>query len=87
MKGKIFFCKNKHHIGGYRVNHKKVRHKSEEKMHKKMKMTLQKDENLAHEQPQYGVCFCKKKFPFMTYVADMAILMSSFDCFDHDQIS
>ena len=29
----------------------------------------------------------KKNFPFMIYVADMAILMSNFDSFDHDQIS
>ena len=72
----------------YRVIHKKVLHKSEEKKHEKMKMTKQLDENLAHEQHQYGVCFCKKKiFPFMVYVADMAILMSDFDNFDHDQIS
>ena len=56
-------------------------------MHKKMKMALQKDENLAHEQQQYGVCFCKKSFPFMIYVADMVILMSNFDDFDNDQIS
>ena len=56
-------------------------------MHKKMKMTKQKDENLAHKQHQYGVCFCKKRhFPFMIYVADMAI-MSNFDSFDHGQIS
>ena len=31
--------------------------------------------------------FAKKCFPFMIYVADMAILMSNFDNFDHDQIS
>ena len=46
--------------GKYRVIHKKVLHKSEEKMHKK-KMAGQKDENLAHEQHQYGICFSKKK--------------------------
>ena len=33
----------------YWVIHKKVFHKSEEKLHEKMKMTKQKDENLAHE--------------------------------------
>ena len=72
----------------YRVIQKTVLHKSEEKMYKKMKMTKQKDENLAHEQKQYGVYFCKKNlFPFMIYVADMAILMSNFDSFDHGQIS
>ena len=31
--------------------------------------------------------FAKKKIPIMIYVADMAILMSDFDNFDHDQIS
>ena len=31
--------------------------------------------------------FFVKKIPFMIYVADMAILMSNFDNFDHDQIS
>ena len=68
--------------------HKKVLHKSEGKMHKEMKMTLQKDENLAHEQHQYGVCFCKKHFfPFMIYEADMAIFMSNFYNFDKDQLS
>ena len=55
-------------------------------MHEKIKMTKQKDENLAHEQYQYGVCFWKKKF-LMIYVADIAILMSNFDNFDNDQIS
>ena len=64
----------------YRVIHKKVFRKSEEKMHKKMKM---KDENSVYEQHQYGICFCKKN-PIMIYVADMAILMSNFD---NDQIS
>ena len=53
------------------MNQKKVFHKSEEKMHKKMKMTEQKDENLVHAQHQYGICFRKKKkFPIMIYVAD-----------------
>ena len=71
----------------YRVIIKKVFHKSKEEMHDKMKMTQQKDENLVHEQHQYDVCFCKKKFPIMIYVADMAILMSNFDNFDNDQMS
>ena len=31
--------------------------------------------------------FAKKNLPNMIYVADMAILMSDFDNFDHDQIS
>ena len=52
-----------------------------------MKMTQQKDENLAHEQHQYDVCFCKKKFSYMIYIADTTILMSNFDNFDNDQIS
>ena len=42
-------------------------------MQEKMKMILQKNENLVHEQHQHGVCFCKKSFPIMIYVADMAI--------------
>ena len=71
----------------YRVIHKKVFHKSEEKMHEKMKMTKQKDKNLAQEQHQYGVCFWKKKFPIMICVTAIAILMSNFDNFDNDQIS
>ena len=33
------------------------------------------------------IVFEKKKFPFMVYVADMVILISNFDNFDHDQIS
>ena len=32
----------------YRVDNKKVFHKSEEKMHKKVKMTLQRAKNLVH---------------------------------------
>ena len=67
----------------YWVIHKKVFHEKEEKMHKKMKMTKHKDENLAHEQHQCGVCF----FPVMIYIADMAISMSNFDNFDNGQIS
>ena len=72
---------------GYGVIHKKVFHKNEDKMHKKMKMTQQKGENLVHEQHQHGVCFCKKNFAIMIYVADMAISMSNFDKFSNDQIS
>ena len=29
----------------------------------------------------------RKKIPIMIYVADLAILLSNFDDFDHDQIS
>ena len=32
-------------------------------------------------------CFCKKNFPIMIHVADMAILMSDLYNFDNDQIS
>jgi len=44
------------------VDNKKVFHKSEEKMHKKVKMTLQRAKNLVHVKKQYGVSFCKKIF-------------------------
>ena len=48
--------------GRYRVLCKKVVHKREEKMQEKIKMTLQKDNNLAQEQPQCSVYFCTKQF-------------------------
>ena len=35
-------------------------HKSEEKTQEKMKMILQKNENLVHIQQQYGVSFSQK---------------------------
>ena len=44
----------------YRVIQKKLFHKSEEKMQEKMKMILQKNENLVHVQQQYSVSFCEK---------------------------
>ena len=44
----------------YRVIQKKLLNKSEEKMQEKMKMILQKNENLVHVQQQYGVSFCEK---------------------------
>ena len=44
----------------YRVIQKKLFHKREEKMQEKMKMILQKNENLVHVQQQYGVSFCEK---------------------------
>jgi len=47
--------------GRYRVIHLKVFHKSEEKMHEKMKMHQQKNKNLVLEQHQHGTCFCKKE--------------------------
>ena len=39
---------------------KKWSHKIEEKMQEKMKMNLQKDENLVHIQQQYSDSFCEK---------------------------
>ena len=47
-------------IRWYRVSTKKVLHKSEEKMHKKMKMTSQRAENLVHVQQHHGKCLYKK---------------------------
>ena len=46
----------------YRVVKKKVLHKSERKMPKKMKMTLQRAENLVHVKQHYGDSICKKIF-------------------------
>ena len=47
-------------IDKYRVIQKKLFHKSEEKKQEKIKMILQKNENLVHVQQQYGVSFCEK---------------------------
>ena len=44
----------------YRVFLKKVLHKRKGKMQEKMKMTLQKNENVAQVQPQHSVYFCIK---------------------------
>ena len=41
---------------------KKVFHKSEGKVHKKMKMTLQRAENLVHVKQHYSISFFKKYF-------------------------
>ena len=72
----------------YRVIQKKLFHKSEEKMQEKMKMILQRDENLVHIQQQYSVSFYKKNwFQIWIFLADMALLMSNFHDFDKDQIS
>ena len=49
----------------YRVSNKKVFHESEEKMHKKMKMTLQRAENLVQVQEHYGISFYEKIFFLM----------------------
>ena len=46
----------------YGVVKKKVFHKSEGKMPKKMKMTLQRAENLVHVKQHYGDSICKKIF-------------------------
>ena len=46
----------------YGVVNKKVFHKSEEKMHKKVKMTLQRAKNLVHVKQHYGVSFYEKIF-------------------------
>ena len=46
----------------YRVVKKKVFHKSEEKMHKKLKMALQRAKNLVHVKQHYGVSFYEKIF-------------------------
>ena len=44
----------------YRVIHKKLSHKTEDKMQEKMKMILQANENWAHIQQQYSESFCEK---------------------------
>ena len=81
----------------YRVVNKKVLHKSQEKMHQKIKMTLQRAKNSVYVKQRYGLfysvlwCFFlqKKKtvFPILFYTADMAIWMSNIDNFDIDQMS
>ena len=55
----MLFCLLFTFFGKYRVIQKKLFHKSEEKMQEKMKMILQKNENLVHIQQQYGVSFCE----------------------------
>ena len=42
--------------------HKKVFHKSEDKMHKKMKMTSQRAENLVYVQQHHGKSLHEKCF-------------------------
>ena len=59
------FCKEKKARVGkpmYRVIQKKVLHKSEGKMPQKMKMTLQRAENLVHVKRHYGDSICKEIF-------------------------
>ena len=50
------------YLRSYRVSKKKVFHKSEGKMHKKMKMTQQRAKNLIHVQQNHGVSFYRKIF-------------------------
>ena len=78
---------------------KKIFHKSEEKMHTKMKMTLQRAENLVQVQQHHGTCVCdvtqtimvnhftKKNLLILLFIADMAIQMCNFDNFDIGQMS
>ena len=67
---------------------KKVFHKSEGKMHKKMKMTLQRAKNLVHAKQHYGVSYYEKNiFLTLIYMADMAIWMANIDNFEVDQMS
>ena len=57
----------------YWVSQKKLLHKREEKIHKKMKMTKKRVENFVHVQQHYGVSFYEKNvFPILVYIADMA---------------
>ena len=49
-------------LTGYRVDNKKVFHKSEEKMQKELKMILQRAKNLVHVKQHSGISFCKKIF-------------------------
>ena len=46
----------------YRVVKKKVFHKSKEKMHKKLKMALQRAKNLVHVKQHYGVSYYEEIF-------------------------
>ena len=46
----------------YRVSKKKVLHKIEEKMHKKMKITYQRAKNLVRVQQHYSISFYEKIF-------------------------
>ena len=57
----------------YGVVNKKVLHKSEEKMHKKVKMTSQRAKNLVHVKQNYGVSYSKKIFFSLIFIADMVI--------------
>ena len=50
------------HRARYRVSHKKDFHMRQEKMHKKMKMTSQRVENLVHVQQHHGRHLYKKCF-------------------------
>ena len=73
----------------YRVIHKKLSHKTEDKMQEKMKIILQVDENLAHIYQQYSESFCekKKRFKSCIFTVDMAHFLSNIHAFDDYQIS
>ena len=57
----------------YRVSKKKVLHKIEEKMHTKMKITLQGAKHLVQVQQHYGITFYEKIFFHFFFMADMTI--------------
>ena len=59
-QGALCLCVHVHGWEQYRVIHKKVSRKTEDKMQEKKKMILQVDENLAHLQQQYSESFCEK---------------------------
>ena len=69
------------------MDNKKVFHESGEKMHKKLKMTLQRAKNLVQVKQPYGVSFYEKDiFLTLIYIADMAIQMSNIDNVDIGQM-
>ena len=58
------------------MSQKQLFHKSEEEMHKKMKMTLQKAKNLVHVKQHYGVSYYKKIFFLLGFLR----LIWPFEC-------
>ena len=48
---------------------KKVLHKNEEKMHKKMKITYQRAENLVRVQQHYSISFYEKIFFIFRFIS------------------
>ena len=68
---KLYYLAHKYstkHFKQYRVVEKKVLHKSEEKMHKKMKLTKQRAENVVHVQQHHSVSFYKKIFFLFRFI-------------------